>query len=549
LSEPPGPTSDGCVVSGRLSRLQADPNTNTMTGPEQVLIEDWCQQYPSHSVGSLVFGSDGALYASAGDGASFTFADYGQDGSPPNPCGDPPGGAGATLTPPTAQGGALRTQDLRTSGDPVTLDGAIVRVDPATGNGLPSNPLVGHSDANARRIIAYGLRNPFRQTLVAQPGTDEVWVGDVGWNNWEEINRIANPTDQTVENFGWPCYEGTGRQSGYDGANLNICEDLYGAANEVDAPYFTYNHSAKVVPGEGCTTGNSAVSGLAFYKSGPYPDEYDGALFFSDYSRKCIWVMQKGANGLPNPSTLRTFVAGAAGPVDVQISPTGDLFYADLDGGTIRRIEYTAANQPPVARATASATSGPTPLTVNLDATSSSDPDGDPLSYEWDLDGDGAYDDSTSSQPTHTYDGAGDYQVGLRVTDGRGASDTLDQPLKISAGNTPPTAAIGSPVSTTTWKVGDVIDLAGSATDEQDGTLAASKLTWALIMHHCSPSNPSSCHKHPVQDFEGVESGSFVAPDHEYPSYLELRLTATDSGGLSDTKSVRLDPKTVEMWA
>ena len=44
---PPGATADGCVVSGRLSRLQAAGNT--MTGPEQVLIEDWCQQYPSHS--------------------------------------------------------------------------------------------------------------------------------------------------------------------------------------------------------------------------------------------------------------------------------------------------------------------------------------------------------------------------------------------------------------------------------------------------------------------------------------------------------------------
>ena len=43
---PPGPTDDGCVVAGRLSRLQA--SGNTMTGSEQVLIEDWCQQYPSH---------------------------------------------------------------------------------------------------------------------------------------------------------------------------------------------------------------------------------------------------------------------------------------------------------------------------------------------------------------------------------------------------------------------------------------------------------------------------------------------------------------------
>jgi hypothetical protein len=42
-----------------------------------------------------------------------------------------------------------------------------------------------------------------------------------------------------------------------------------------------------------------------------------------------------------------------------------------------------------------------------------------------------------------------------------------------------------------------------------------------------------------------VASGSFTAPDHEYPSYLELRLTATDSGGLTDIESIRLDPRTV----
>jgi glucose/arabinose dehydrogenase/Ca2+-binding RTX toxin-like protein len=540
---PPGATEDGCVVSGRLSRLTADVNTNTMSGPERVLIEDWCQQYPSHTVGSLVFGSDGALYVSGGDGASFNFADYGQDGSPLNPCGDPTGGGGAMLTPPTAEGGALRSQDLRTSGDPVSLDGAILRVDPATGNALPNNPLISNPDPNARRIIAHGLRNPFRQTLVARPGTDEIWVGDVGWGRWEEINRIANPTDSAVENFGWPCYEGNSRQGTYDSLNLNICENLYGQANAVSTPHFTYNHTAKVVAGESCTTGSSAISGLAFYKGGPYPNEYDDALFFADHSRRCIWVMEKGNNGQPNPGLLKTFVANAENPVDLQIGPNGDLFYVDFEGGTIRRIQYATANpkQPPVARATANPTSGAVPLTVNFDASGSSDPDGDTLTYEWDLDGDGTYDDSTSAQQTFTYTAAGNYQVGLRVTDSKGASDTLDQPLTISAGNTAPTATIGSPSPTTTWKVGDNISFSGSATDQQDGALAASKLTWSLIMHHC----PSDCHEHVVRDFAGVASGSFVAPDHEYPSYLELRLTATDSGALTDTKSVRLDPKAV----
>ena len=322
---PPGPTTDGCVISGRLSRLQAAGNV--MTGNEQVLVEDWCQQYPSHSVGTVEFGPDGALYASAGEGASFIFADYGQAG---NPCGDPP-----------SEGGALRAQDLRTSGDPVSLDGSIIRVHPATGAGLPSNPLATNADPNARRIIAHGLRNPFR--FAFRPGTSELWVGDVGWNDWEEINKIDSPTDSVVENFGWPCYEGIPKQPGYDAANLAICTSLSPSA--VTSPYFAYRHSDKVVPGETCPIGSSSIAGLAFEFSptgGTFPTGYRGALFFADYTRDCIWVMKKSGS-VPSPGHIETFVAAAANPVNLEFGPNGDLFYADFDGGTIRRIQSIVA--------------------------------------------------------------------------------------------------------------------------------------------------------------------------------------------------------------
>ena len=118
---PPGATANGCVVSGRLSRLTA--NGNIAAGPEQPLINDWYHQFPGHSIGTIAFGADGALYASGGDGASFNFADYGQTPANP-PSGDP-----------ANQGGALRSLDLRTSGDPVGLNGAVIRIDPATGRG------------------------------------------------------------------------------------------------------------------------------------------------------------------------------------------------------------------------------------------------------------------------------------------------------------------------------------------------------------------------------------------------------------------------------
>ena len=536
---PPGATGDGCVVSGRLSRLTA--SGNSMVGSEQVLIEDWCQQYPSHSIGSLDFGPDGALYVSGGDGASFNFVDYGQDGSPLNPCGDPPGGVGAALTPPTAEGGSLRSQDLRTPADPTTLDGALLRVDPATGAGLPDNPNGASSDPNVRRIVAYGMRNPFRFGI--RPGTGEVWIGDVGWGTWEEIERLQAPTGG-VTNFGWPCYEGSGRQSGYDAANLSICENLYTAGpSAVQAPHYAWNHSAQVVPGEGCPTGSSSAAGIAFGPAnGNYPSEYRGALFFADYSRDCIWAMLPGADGVPDPARLRTFAAAAANPVQLQIGPGGDLFYADFDGGTVRRVTFTPANQPPTAVATATPTTGDAPLTVQFDGSGSSDPDaGDTLSYAWDLNGDGQYDDSTAVNPTHTYTSQGVYSASLRVTDSHGALSTAS--VQIEVGNTAPTATIISPPAGTTWRVGDVIQFAGSATDAQDGPLPDSKLSWSLILHHC----PSNCHTHPMQTFEGVAGGSFTTIDHEYPSHLELRLTATDSGGLTDTKSIQLNPRTVTL--
>lgn len=639
---PPGATTDGCVASGRLSRLQA--NGNVMTGSEQVLINDWCQQFPSHSIGSLAFGPDGSLYASGGDGANFGFADYGQAGgtsgglTPKNPCGDPPTGVGGTQTAPTAEGGALRAQDLETLGDPTGLNGSIIRVNPDTGLAMPDNPLINNSNANAKRIIAYGLRNPFRFTM--RPGTNEVWIGDVGWNDWEELNVVANPTDSVVENFGWPCYEGKNKQAAYDGANLNICENLYNKANAVTDPYYTYYHNDKVVPGENCPTGSSSITGVSyqFYQGGAYPAAYNGALFFGDYSRGCIWVMFNGGNGKPNPSNIKTFVAGASGPVDLEVSPDGELYYVDLDGGTIRKIRYTGAGVIPSpwtdGDVGAVAQGGSATYNNGIYSVNGSGSDiwgtEDAFNYVYQpLSGDGSIvahitsvqntdgwakagvmiretlnDNSThalmaltaqngiafqrrvttgaDSQNTSGAQVAAPYWVklvrtgniftgyqssdnstwqqvgtvnitmaagvyiGLAVTAHNGSlnTSTFDSVnVTASSSNKPPVPVISAPGSTVTWKVGDTINFSGSATDPEDGSVPTAKLTWKLIMHHC----PSNCHTHDIQSWSGILSGSFTAPDHDYPSYLELQLTATDSKGVTGVASVTLQPKTVDL--
>ncbi|WP_433268052.1 PQQ-dependent sugar dehydrogenase [Actinosynnema sp. CS-041913] len=529
---PPGATDQGCVVTGRVSRLTMGAG-GTSVG-ELPLITDWCQQYPSHSIGTVTFGPDGALYVGGGDGASFNFADYGQVG---NPCADPPGPAGANLTAPDARGGALRSQSVRRpAGDPVTLDGTIVRIDPDTGAALPGNPFAAHADPNARRIVAHGLRNQFRFGF--RPGTDELWAGDVGWGTWEEINRIGDVNDTTAENFGWPCYEGAARQSGYDNANLALCESLYGTGQT--PPYYAYHHSAKVVPTDPCPTGGSSIAGIAFESTSNYPAAYDGALFFADSSRGCVWAMQT-TGGQPDPTKIVPFVTGVNVPVQLLTGPNGDLFYLALGAGELRRVGYPAGgNRPPTAVATATPATGPAPLAVQFSGTGSSDPDGDAVTYAWDLDGDGAYDDSTSATPTRTYSTT--TTVGLKVTDPTGASGTTTVVVTVSGQD--PVPVIDTPTTALRWRVGQTVPFAGRATDPQDGTLPASALRWRLSIQHCATTG--SCHEHVVQDSTGA-SGSFVAPDHEYPSYLELTLTATDSSGRTGTRKLRLDPLTVTL--
>jgi hypothetical protein len=113
--------------------------------------------------------------------------------------------------------------------------------------------------------------------------------------------------------------------------------------------------------------------------------------------------------------------------------------------------------------------------------------------------------------------------------------------ITVGGGNSAPTPVIDTPPSSLTYAVGDTVSFSGHATDAQDGTLPDSALSWRIIIHHGGHTHP------PIATFDGVASGSFSAPDHDYPSFLELQLTATDSGGTQATTSVNIQPRTVNL--
>ncbi len=298
------PPRAGCVVMMRVTRLTAVKNALgwEMTGPETQLLASGCFQFGSHASGDVAFGPDGKLYASAGEGASFDTMDYGQYA---NPCADP-----------GDEGGSLRSQDYRSASDALGVDGTIVKMDPVTGF-TPSQ-----ATANSW-LVAYGQRNPWRLTF--RQGTNELWSGDVGGSEWEEVNRIPDVTQVTSPiNRGWPCYEGsfTGSQvqQGWNSLDKPLCETLYPQGlSAVSAPYFSYQTRGPLLtPGEDCENETSSVSGIAFGSaSSNYPAQYKGAMFFSDYARSCVWMLGKKPNGDPDPTVIHAVRAGrgdAGGP-------------------------------------------------------------------------------------------------------------------------------------------------------------------------------------------------------------------------------------------
>ncbi|MEO0471069.1 MAG: PQQ-dependent sugar dehydrogenase [Bacteroidota bacterium] len=593
---------------GRIVRYTADPATDfqrILAGSRLVLLGETPMNgmplvHSSHGVGSLVFGEDGSLLVSCGDGASFAGTDVGGDL------------AGAYAPQALNEGilearndiGAFRAQYIE------SLNGKILRIDPATGDGIPGNPWYDPSEPRAARsrVWALGLRNPYRFSV--QPGSGghnwaegkpgRLIVGDVGWAFWEEINVV----DQGGQNFGWPIYEGPNKRWQYAGKptrHPDYPNPLHGAGGCNQPAYYfqdllvqetenepfwaeacdpqrpiatnvlTFEHQRPILawsnfqwnteeqntyvpafddmgealaisladplsPVVGDTFNGNCTIGGAFYQGNAFPEAYQESFFIGDYTG---WIreLRFGTDG--QLAEVIPFLQSSHQLVDIKMHPLDGCLYVVTccSASQVRRICF-GGNPPPTAVIESDQYFGPSPLTVAFRGDQSSDPDQQDLDYLWDF-GDGTT--STEANPSHTFVAAGNapeaFLVQLTVTDSEGASHEVSQ--NISLNNSPPQVSISSFIDGQNYTTTGktVLPLRAEVSDaEHDQTDLT--YAWQTILYH-------NTHFHIDPADEAVETTTIIAGegcgDESY--HYGVRLTVSDPAGLSTVVEQSLFPK------
>jgi glucose/arabinose dehydrogenase len=266
--------------SNRVSRYRvngdlSDPNSENLVvdaANPDTLISMTDIRF-NHNGGTLRFGRDSTLYVSFGDDAT--------------------------------------TNEIQKL---TTLHGKILRLN-RDGSAPSDNPYVDSVGA-LPEIFAIGLRNPFRFNI--DPETDELFIGDVGQSNWEEVNVATGG-----ENFGWPRYEGN--HDRLTGTTLITSDTTW--------PIFEYPNLSGAYSAMGLLT----YRPVDFPNDDSFPPEYDGAHFFADfYNSRPVFSLRKDVYG---SWVADTFATGLTQPVDAALGPDGSFYILEY-GNTLSKIVY-----------------------------------------------------------------------------------------------------------------------------------------------------------------------------------------------------------------
>ena len=369
-------TSASPVVN-RVIRFEADAANPDVVEPgsAHTILDNIPSDTGWHNGGAIHFGGDGKLYVAVGEGHASSTA-----------------------------------QSLS------TLKGKLLRIN-ADGSIPTDNPF--YTTAGARKEIwAYGLRNPF--TFDVQPGTDRIFINDVGENAYEEINEAwvgPNTGSNAGFNFGWPETEGPTSDPRFK------------------TPFYAYPQTS--------SNGNCALTGGAFYNPATvnFPPGYVGDYFFTDFCNG--WI---DAIDLTTKDVTRFLpIDRTRDPVDIKVGPDGSLYYLSRengDPGSVHRVRFTGADEPP------SIVSHPQDETVSVGESATFEVEASgtpPLSYQWQRDGvdiAGADDSSYTLADAQLADSGAEFRVVVSNTEGDATSNAAT--LTVTADQRP-TAAIDAP--------------------------------------------------------------------------------------------------------
>lgn len=250
----------------------------------------------NHDGGTIRFGRDGKLYVATGEGDLWCPCFTPKSTNCSWGCGSCP-----SVNPST---GCKSYQWATNMG---TFYGKILRIN-SDGSAPTDNPYYANAPYNAQKYVyALGFRNPFSMNF--KPGTDDLYIGDVGSHGNDKREEINKLTPTSVRDFGWPAIEGVSNDPAYSD------------------PIFTYN--------EGNTTNTGcAITGGTFYnpQTSNWPAQYTGKYLYMDFCNGWINTLD-----FDNGNTVSGFVTGLAnnfgnatsgvGILTPSISSTGELYY------------------------------------------------------------------------------------------------------------------------------------------------------------------------------------------------------------------------------
>ena len=483
-------------IVNRLSRFKFMDGKWDMKSEQIILEVPTDRQICCHTGGSLAFDNDGKLFLSSGDNTT-----------PFNEIAPATGKAYRINTnsfaPLDDRPGFEHYDDRRAAGNTNDLRGKILRIKVKEDGTyeIPEGNLFKPGEAKTKpEIYVMGDRNPYRISVDLHTGY--LYWGEVGPDasndsletrgprGYDEINQARK-----AGNFGWPYFVGPNLAyheydyaTGRSGPAFDPAKPVNNSRNNTglnvlppaQPAFIWYPYAASKefpVLGQG---GRTAMAGPVYYakdypKETRLPDYYDGKLFIYDWIRN--WIMAVTMNKEGDLQTIEPFMPLTKfhAPMDLKLGSDGKLYVLEYGTGwftknadaALVRIDYNTGNRVPVVSFTAEESAGSVPFNLHLSAKGTYDPDGDQLTYIWNL-GNGIKKQTKTDELDYTFASSGVYPVSVEVVDDKEGKAT-SQILDVYAGNNKPQVKIDLAGNSTFYFPNKPVAYKVLVNDKEDG--------------------------------------------------------------------------------